>query len=281
MPKQPPLIIKANGDRVRYDRTRVMTSLLRSGASQDVANSVTDKVSSQIVSGKTTTHDIYSAAYSWLKTMKQKPVAARYSLKKAIMALGPTGFPFEQFLGEIFKRQGYQVNVGVTIQGHCVSHEVDVVAIKGETHALIEAKFHNQTGMHTDVKVPLYIHSRFLDIEKKLLAKGDTHKVHEPWVVTNTHFTTSAIQYGECMGMKLLGWRYPESGGIEKLIEDAGLHPITCLTSLSQKDKQTLLTQGIILCRDLLEDGRLLYALGLSGAKVSAVQREISMICSS
>ena len=65
------------------------------------------------------------------------------------------------------------------------------------------------------------------------------------------------------------------------MIEDTGLHPITCITSLSQKDKQILLNQGIILCRDLLEDGRLLHALGLSVAKVSAVQKEISMICSS
>ncbi|EKD66946.1 MAG: ATP-cone protein [uncultured bacterium] len=281
MPKQPPIIIKANGDRVRYDRFRLMTSLLRSGASQDLANSVTDKVSADIINGTTTTYDIYTKAYRLLKTTKFHPVAARYSLKKAIMALGPTGFPFEQFIGEIFRRQGYQVQVGVVVEGHCVSHEVDVIAVKGDTHALIEAKFHNQTGIHTDVKVPLYIHSRFLDIEKKLIAKGDTHKVHEPWVVTNTHFTSSAIQYGECMGMKLLGWRYPESGGIEKMIEDTGLHPITCITSLSQKDKQILLNQGIILCRDLLEDGRLLHALGLSVAKVSAVQKEISMICSS
>ena len=281
MPKQPPIIIKANGDRVRYERTRLMTSLLRSGASQDLANIATDKLSAYITNGTTTTYDIYTRAYRLLKTTKFHPVAARYSLKKAIMALGPTGFPFEQFIGEIFRRQGYQVQVGVVVEGHCVSHEVDVIAVKGETHALVEAKFHNQTGIHTDVKVPLYIHSRFLDIEKKLLANGDTHAAHEPWVVTNTHFTTSAIQYGECMGMKLLGWRYPETGGIEKLIEEEGFHPITCLTTLSQKDKQTLMSQGTILCRDLLEDGRLLQALDLTVAKVSDVQKEISMICSS
>jgi len=164
MSKQPPIIIKANGDTVRYDRKRVMTSLLRSGASQEVANSVTDKVSAQIKSGETTTHDIYSAAYGFLKTMKQKPVAARYSLKKAIMALGPTGYPFEQLIGEVLKRKGYKTQVGVVVEGHCVPHEVDVVAIKENCHAFIEAKFHNQPGIHTDVKVPLYIHSRFLDI---------------------------------------------------------------------------------------------------------------------
>ena len=280
MPKKPPIIIKANGDRVRYDRKRLMTSLLRSGASQELANSVTDKVSSEIISGTTTTYNIYANAYNMLKSAKYHPVAARYSLKKAIMGLGPTGFPFEQFIGEILKRQGYKVKVGVNVQGHCVPHEVDVVAIKGDTHALVEAKFHNQTGVHTDVKVPLYIHSRFLDIEKKLLAKGDTHNIHEPWVVTNTHFTSSAIQYGECMGMKLFGWRYPESGGIEKMIEDSGLHPITCLTTLSQTQKNLLLKQGTILCRELIEKEYLFQELGLSGAKAGALKREIDMICS-
>lgn len=278
---KPPRIIKANGDKVRFSRKRLFTSLLRSGASKDVANSVTDKVTAGIQSGVSTTQDIYATAYALLGKMKQRPVAGRYSLKKAIMQLGPTGFPFEQFFAEILKRQGYHVRTGVTIQGRCVSHEVDVVAVRGETHALIEAKFHNQSGIHTDVKVPLYIQARFQDIEAKLRQDGDTHRSHEPWVVTNTHFTSSAIQYGECMGMRLIGWRYPEDHGLVTLIEEAGLHPITCIPSLSQAQKHELLQQGITLCVDLLDHPVRLSQIGLSPQAAERVLREATTICQS
>ncbi len=279
MPKQPPIIIKANGDKVRFSRKSLMTSLIRSGAPQTLANSVVDKVSADIVSGKTTTQNIYTRAYGLLKKMDERPVAARYSLKKAIMALGPTGFPFEHFLGEIFKRHGYRVQVGVIVEGYCVPHEVDVVAIKDDIHALVEAKFHNQPGIHTDVKVPLYINSRFQDIEKQLKLDGDTHKKHESWVVTNTHFTSSAVEYGECQGLTLLGWRYPETGGLEKMIEDVGLHPITCLPSLTKKEKDVLLKQNIVLCQDVLDNVRILESFGMSPQKASRIVHEARMVC--
>ena len=37
-------------------------------------------------------------------------------------------------------------------------------------------------------------------------------------------------------------------------IDGSGLHPITCLTSLSRQDKKSILEEGIVLCRDLNED---------------------------
>lgn len=280
MPKKSPYIIKASGDKARFSRRRLFTSLVRSGAPKHVANSVTDKVASEIQDGVSTTHDIYSRAYGLLKEMKQQPVAGRYSLKKSIMALGPTGYPFETFFGEILKRLGYEVQVGVVLDGFCVPHEVDVVAIKDDVHALVEAKFHNQPGVHTDVKVPLYIHSRFQDIEKQLKLDGDNHKTHEPWVVTNTHFTSSAIAYGECMGMRLIGWRYPETGGLETMIEDAGLHPITCLPSLPEKVKNQLLKQNMLLCQDVLEQPQRLTQLGMSETKARSILTEAKNVCS-
>lgn len=279
MPKKPPFIIKASGDKARFSRRRLFTSLIRSGAAKDVANSVTDKVSSEIIDGVSTTQDIYSRAHALLRGMKLQPVAGRYSLKRAIMELGPTGFPFETFFGELLKRLGYQVEVGVVVQGACVPHEVDIVAIKDDVHALVEAKFHNHPGTHTDVKVPLYIHSRFQDIETQLKRDGDTHRKHEPWVVTNTKFTSSAVQYGECMGMKLVGWRYPEAGGLEKMIDDAGLHPITCIPSLPKKRKNELLKQNIILCQQLLEKPQRLTQLGISQQKADTILTEARNVC--
>jgi hypothetical protein len=82
------------------------------------------------------------------------------------MELGPSGFPFEKYVAEILKYQGYRVEVGVIVEGFCVKHEVDIIAEKEAKHFMIECKFHNQPGTFCDVKIPLYINSRFLDIEK-------------------------------------------------------------------------------------------------------------------
>lgn len=271
MSKKPPYVIKADGDKVPFSRNSLFTSLIRSGASKNVANSVTDKVSATIKNGISTTHDIYANAHTLLRDMEEKSVAGRYSLKRAIIELGPTGFPFEVFLSEILKRHKYQTRVGVIVDGACVPHEVDVIAIKNDIHVLIEAKFHNQPGMRTDVKVPLYIQARFQDIKKQLKQDGDNHKKHESWIITNTRFTSSAIEYGECMGMTLIGWRYPESGGLEKIIESEGLHPITCLPSLSKKEKDILLKRKIVLCKDIIENPNKLSFLGLSKQKISYI----------
>jgi len=112
-----------------------------------------------------------------------------------------------------------------------------------------------------------------------LKADGDTHEIHEPWVVTNTHFTSQAIQYGECMGMTLLGWRYPESGGIEKLIEEEGLHPITCLQSLGKKEVKALLDQHVLLCQDVMTNTHILSTIGVSQKKQREIFNEIKTLC--
>ena len=62
------------------------------------------------------TKKIYRQAFSILKKLS-KPTAARYSLKKGIMQLGPSGFPFERFVAEILKIQGYTTRIGVFVDG--------------------------------------------------------------------------------------------------------------------------------------------------------------------
>ena len=46
-----------------------------------------------------------------------------------------------------------------------------------------------------------------------------------PWLVTNTKFSSDVIRYGNCVGMHLIGWKYPEDGGLEKLIDEANIYP--------------------------------------------------------
>lgn len=197
------------------------------------------------------------------------------------MELGPSGYPFEKFVGEILKFQGFTVQVGVMVEGHCVSHEVDVVAEKGEEHFMVECKFHNIPGVKSDVKIPLYIQARFKDVEKRWLTMpGHEAKFHQGWLVTNTKFTGDAIQYGTCVGLNLLGWDYPINGSLNELIDNSDLHPITCLTTLTKVEKLQLLEKKILLCKEICEKPSLLDSLDISPLRNAKVLEEGHELCS-
>jgi len=177
-------------------------------------------------------------------------LAAKYKLKHAIMELGPAGFFFEDYVAAVLREYGYKTTVGTIMKGHCVSHEIDILAEKEGVHHIMELKYHNRRGLKTDVKVAMYSYARFLDVaaaHKKFEATK-----HKAWVVTNTKFTKSAIKYADCMGIELLGWRYPKQGSLEQLIEQKSLYPITVLPSANRYVREQFATQKLMFVRDLL-----------------------------
>lgn len=271
-------ILKANGERVRFSKQKVITSLRRSGASTKTATAIANIVANEITSN-TTTDDIYAIAYQLLREQGVEPTAARYSLKRAVHALGPTGFPFEQFVARLFAYRGLHTEVGTIVQGRCVTHEIDVLATDEYKHRYIECKFHKDPGYTTNVKVPLYIHSRFQDIQQHFSDLHDTSVYREGWIVTNTRFSDDAIQYGTCAGLKLIGWHYPVGNGFERLIEDIGLYPITILTALSEREMQALLSLNVVLCIDILTEPTMLTDVGIPLARHARIIEEASMIC--
>lgn len=121
-------IVKMDGEKAVFDSSKLVSSLERSGANDVGISRILSHVEASLYDG-ISTKEIYKIAFSLLRK-SSRPTAARYKLKKAIMELGPTGFPFEKFVGEILAHQGFSTNVGVIVKGHCVNHEVDVVAEK-------------------------------------------------------------------------------------------------------------------------------------------------------
>jgi len=189
--------------------------------------------------------------------------------------MGPTGYPFEMLVGEILKHQGFSVEISKIMQGLCVSHEIDVAAVKRSQHIIVECKFHNELEMKSDVKVALYVHARFEDIGK---AWNKTHNngeyLKEAWLVTNTRLTSDAIRYSRCVGINAIDWNYPQGNSLSELIDRAGLHPITSLTSLTRIQKQSMLDNGIILCRQLLENPHVLSSAGMDALRISRILKE-------
>ncbi len=272
-------VIKTSGEREQFSLTKLRRSLVRSGANNATVEMVVLHIIPELKNGMKTSA-IYKHAFSLLKK-SEYPVAIRYSLRKAVMELGPSGFPFEKFVAEVLRRKGYTANTGVILPGFCVSHEVDVLMEKGDRHIFVECKFHNQQGIKTDVKVALYVHARFLDLQKAHTIKEHMSDpiIHEGWLITNTKLTSDAIQYANCSGLTIIGWDYPELGNLQDLILETGVHPLTFLTTLTSRDKMDLLEQGVVMCLDLKKDPALLLALGFSEEKIKSVVNEVGRVC--
>lgn len=266
-------IERANGEVDTYDPGKLRASLSRAGAREADIDRVVSVVKGVLREGMST-REIYKIAYRALRK-RSRGTAGRYSLKQAILQLGPTGFPFEKYVGALLAHQGYRTTVDVVVPGKCVDHEVDVVAEKGDQHYMVECKFHSDPKRKCDVKIPLYIQARFKDVEASWTEqRGHQHKFHQGWLVTNTRFTTDAVQYGECVGLYLMSWDHPSGDGLRERVDRSGLHPITCLTTLTKAEKQRILDGGTVLCAEIRADERILGRAGVEGRKVARVMKE-------
>jgi len=268
-------VIKSSGDKVDFSISKLRASLFRSGADELTVDNILNVVRDELYQG-ISTKEIYNRAFALLKK-KKSIYASKYKLKKAIYELGPTGFPFEKFIGALLKYSGYKVEVGKIVQGKCVDHEVDVMAVKNGQHIMAECKFHSEKTTTCNVKVPLYINSRYIDVVSQY--KGKANCPNEGWVVTNTRFTSDALTYGKCVGLYLLSWDHPKDNGLKDRIDRLGLYPITVSTLLTNREKQFLLSRDIVLCRQLANDVFYLDHLGISEVRKTKILAEISMLC--
>lgn len=271
-------IVKHSGDIVPFDVEKLIKSLKRSQANEELIQQIVQQVNASLYEG-ITTKQIYKMAFKMLKG-KSPVSASRYKLKKALMELGPSGFPFEKLIGKLLSHEGYETKVGVIVEGNCVQHEIDVIAEKDNDHYMIECKYHSDQGRFCNVKIPLYIQSRFLDVEKQWKKQpGHNTKRHKGWVYTNTRFTTDAIQYGTCVGLGLASWDYPQGNGLKERIDKSGLHPLTALTTLTKAEKRKLLDKNIVLCKEIYENSYLLEEIGIDKIRQKKILDDSLQLC--
>ena len=181
----------------------------------------------------------------------------------------------------VLKYSGFNTKVGQILQGKCVTHEIDVVASKNGNTIIIECKFHSEEGRNCNVKVPLYIASRFKDVKNHWDSKPQETDLNECWVVTNTRFTEDALKYGKCVGLHLLSWDYPKGEALKDRIDRLGLYPITVSTLLTNREKQFFLSRDVVLCRDLIGDSFYLDHLGVSETRKQKILKEVKNLCNS
>jgi hypothetical protein len=247
-------IINSRKEKENFSFNKVLRSARRSGASFLVAQNIAKQIEKEIYPGITTL-EIFKRIKSLL-SVKKPQAALKFSLREAMNKLGPTGFPFEKFAKEVLRNNGFEVEINQYIHGVSgVSYEIDLLVTKGKLMYIGECKYRHMAGERVDLKVALYNHARFLDIKnssyfKKL--KANKFKIR-PMLVTNAKFTTHAIRYAEFQNTELLGWKYPKNQGLEYLIEDKGLYPITILPSFKGIIKRIFIQEGIMLAKDLID----------------------------
>ncbi|MFA6304311.1 MAG: restriction endonuclease [Patescibacteria group bacterium] len=239
------LITKASGEQVQFSRPKYEESLRKVGLTVAEAKEISAQIYQDLYPSINSA-EIYSKTQIVLK-QKNRMFAAKYSLKRAIMSLGPTGFFFERYMAAVLSAYGYQTKYNQFLRGKCVEHEVDIVAERSGKKYMIECKYHNQPGVKSDVKVALYIYARFLDLR-------EAQKFDEPVLITNTLCTTEAIKYARCSGLKIIGWHYPLGNqSLEHYIEAKKLYPVTVLTSLTAYLNAAFREANIVLASDLLK----------------------------
>ncbi len=271
-------IKKSNDEIELFSFKKLKQSLRSSGASKDVVETIVNRIQPDIYDG-ISSNEIYKKSFSLLKKYN-KVSASRYSLKRALLELGPTGFPFERLVGALLKEKGYKTQVSVILNGECVTHEIDVLAEKDGNVYAIECKFHTDVKATSNVKVPLYINSRFLDIQKQWNTNSNyTTHLKQGWLVTNTRFTEDAINYAKCVGLTLLSWDYPKNNGLKANIDTLDLYPVTALTTLNKKEKHQLIDNDVVLVKELLNASEKMKNIGLSDIRIQRVLNEVKQLC--
>src|SRR6476620_1390945 len=264
---------KHSGEIADFNSKKLKHSLLQSGASERDVENVLDAIEQQVYDG-IPTKKIYKLAKDLLKKVSASH-AARYNLRSAIQLLGPTGFFFEKFIARIFEYEGFQAKMNLFLQGKCVQHEIDVVIKKNSSMAMVECKFHSSQAVFSDVKVPLYILSRFNDLkERPHHIFGNADRIAHCLIVTNNRFTSDAIAFASCSGLELLSWDYPQKQSIKSKIDQNSLYPVTCLTTISRLEKEKLLILDIILVKELIEKPDCLLQVGISANRQKNILNE-------
>lgn len=270
-------VTKADGSTEFFKIEKLRRSLRRAGAAPAEVDSIVDTVTGEIYDG-IYTQEIYKRAFALLRATAAT-AAARYSLRRALFGLGPSGFPFEKFLGRLFESEGYSVRTGIILEGKCAPHEIDIAAFNDHHSFVGEAKFHSRPGTKTDLQVAMYSYARLLDLREQKICQEDFCGVKEFWLITNTKFTTTAEKYGQCAGLNLLSWDFPRHNNLHDRISKAGLYPITVLPNLSGAQAASLMSRGIILCEELLQKPEALSYLHLSASKRADLLSAASAVC--
>ncbi|RLE98040.1 MAG: restriction endonuclease [Thermoprotei archaeon] len=243
-------VVKADGRREEFDRSKIVRTCLRMGVPREVAEEIAAKVEQRSYDG-ISTREILQIVFELLSKHHHPSFRHRESLRDALSALRPKP-DFEQYVRLFFREQGYTVLPNQIVRGRCLDYELDgIIEINGKKY-MLEVKHHVNSHTRTGLEVCLAIYAKLLDLNKGYELGVSTIKFDGAIVVCNTKFTFHAIKYSECAGLILLGWNYPKEKNLSTLIEKMKLYPITYVKGFDKEVYEKLGDSGIVLLKQVV-----------------------------
>lgn len=119
---------------------------------------------------------------------------------------------------------------------------------------------------------------KLFETTRRCLTEGVTvdrtdFKIDRAMIVTNTRYSDHVLQYGICRNILQIGWGLPENLGLQRMIEEKKLYPLSCLRGLGGEIRLKLVESGIVLIGQLLNEN--LYELAKKTRLPQETLREI------
>ncbi len=262
-------VVKVSGELQNFNAKKIYNSIREAGGSSKLAKGAIKEIRKKLYPNIPTS-EILEIILNYLKV--EPGVSERYDLKRAVMSLGPSGFPFEDFFARVLEYYGYCAKTGNKLKGKFIFHEVDVIAEKNFKKWMVECKYHNEGGIITRLHPAMYTYARFLDLNK--------YNFCGSWLVTNTKCSEDAIKYSKGVNQKITSWNYPSGESLLELIENKKIYPITILKDLSKSVLEKLYSLKLVVANDLLEKDIhwLMKNTNLSEKNVKSILEELKII---
>ena len=219
------------------------------GATRKIAEKVVRRVEVNIYEG-IETKKILQMIFRYLS--KYRPSVKYQICLRNSLSLMRAKPDFERFIQILLSEHDYKVAPNQIVRGKCVEHEIDAVAEKDGKTYIVEIKHHFKYHTLTGLDESRIARAVFEDITEGFKLGLNNLKVDRAMIVCNTKFSLHAKRYAECRGIRKIGWSSPPNHGLQNLIEEKKLYPISCLKGLDTRTKEKLASAGILLMKQLI-----------------------------
>lgn len=239
-------ILKSDGREEYWQDKKLLGSLLKSKLDLPQAQEVLSAIKKEVKSGMPTS-EIRQLTFSKLCKLKL-PQAQLYNLRAALAELPPK--TFERYIMRLLEADNYVCEWEKIVPGAGTSHEVDVVARKGDDFFLIECKRRANPHKISGLGKVLQLQARFEDILDGNSQGLNKYKFTRAWLINNAKFSDHAENYASYKKIWLTGWGYPKDLGLNNWIQFLQVYPVTLLR-LSRADINRLINNDILTFKDM------------------------------
>ncbi|MEM3018264.1 MAG: restriction endonuclease [Candidatus Bathyarchaeia archaeon] len=241
---------KADGTRQIFDRKKIVSTCLRMGATEDVAEEVAKRVESRVYDG-VGTGEILRMIFRFLG--RYKPEARYHMDLRRSLGLLRSKPDFEVFVQVLLSENGYDVEPSRILRGRCVEHEVDAIAKRDGQTYIVEVKQHADYHTRTGLDVARIARAVLEDLVEGYQAGLSRLKVDRAMIVCNTKFSEHALQYTRCRDILHIGWSSPPGQDLQTMIRGRSVYPITYIRGLKSSTRDSLVSVGIVTLRQLAD----------------------------